>query len=67
MLQKSEGAKRGLERHLSQRLAEEAPLKELISEAQKMAAKAQIPEHEVVIVVSIGGVGGCIVAQFRSY
>lgn len=51
MAQESQGAKRTLERHLSTKLAEDAPIKDVISEIQKMATKAAIPEHEVVIVV----------------
>ncbi|KAK7586060.1 hypothetical protein V9T40_003936 [Parthenolecanium corni] len=51
LAQESQGAKRSLERHLSIKLAEEAPIKEIISDIQKMAAKASIPEHEVVILV----------------
>ena len=37
---------------MSSKLAEEYPVKEIILEVQKMAAKASIPEHEVVILVS---------------
>ena len=50
-MQESQGAKRRLERYLSTRLAEEAPIKEVISEVQTMATKMSIPEHEVVILV----------------
>lgn len=52
-LQESEGAKRSLERHLSVKLSEDYPIKEIIGEVQKMATKANIPEHEVVILVSL--------------
>lgn len=51
LAQESQGAKRSLERHLSAKLAEEYPVKEIILEVQKMASKASIPEHEVVILV----------------
>jgi len=50
--QESQGAKRTLERHLSTKLAEDAPIKDIIADVQKMATKANIPEHEVVIMVS---------------
>lgn len=49
--QESQGAKRSLERHMSAKLTEEAPIKEIVQDVQKMAAKASIPEHEVVILV----------------
>lgn len=42
-----------MERHLSLKLAEDAPIKEIISELQKMASKASIPEQEVVILVGV--------------
>lgn len=51
MAQESQGAKRTLERHLSTKLAEDAPIKDIIADLQKMATKASIPEHEVVIMI----------------
>lgn len=53
MLQANEKAKRCLQEQLAEDLAEERPIKDIISDVKDTAAKNMIPENEVITLVCL--------------